>query len=170
MNNILNNKVTTLVFLRRDQEVLLAMKKRGLGVNLWNGAGGKLNDGETVEQAMIRETQEEIGVTPTKYHKVAEQDFRLDAETDAPWHMYTHVYIADEWTGEPIESEEMAPQWFKITEIPYEQMWPSDTLWLPQALSGQKITGAYQYASDNTIITHDIKIVEDLPGEIPSQN
>ncbi|MEJ0073651.1 MAG: NUDIX domain-containing protein [Candidatus Saccharibacteria bacterium] len=68
------NKETTLLLLRRNDEVLLAMKKRGFGAGRWNGVGGKLDPGETVEQALVRECQEEIGVTPTEYHRVAEHD------------------------------------------------------------------------------------------------
>ncbi len=55
-------KQGTWTALMRDGEILLAMKKRGFGVGKWNGAGGKVTDGETVEAAAIREFQEEIGV------------------------------------------------------------------------------------------------------------
>jgi hypothetical protein len=42
---------TTLVLLFNDQgQILLAMKKRGFGVGKWNGAGGKIHEGETVIQ------------------------------------------------------------------------------------------------------------------------
>ena len=50
----------TVVFLIRENQVLLAMKKRGFGEGKWNGVGGKLDPGETVEQALVRECQEEI--------------------------------------------------------------------------------------------------------------
>jgi 8-oxo-dGTP pyrophosphatase MutT (NUDIX family) len=48
-------KQMTLGYLVRGDEVLMAMKKRGFGVGKWNGTGGKLQPGETVEEAMIRE-------------------------------------------------------------------------------------------------------------------
>ena len=51
---------TTLLLLRKDNEILLAKKKRGFGEGKYNGVGGKLEDGETPEEAMIRETEEEI--------------------------------------------------------------------------------------------------------------
>ncbi|HET6924778.1 MAG TPA: NUDIX domain-containing protein, partial [Candidatus Saccharimonadales bacterium] len=68
-------KVCTLALLVRNDSILLAMKKRGFGQGLWNGAGGKVEAGETIEQAMIRECQEEISVTPTTFEKVAVHDF-----------------------------------------------------------------------------------------------
>jgi NADH pyrophosphatase NudC (nudix superfamily) len=65
----------TLLFLQKDDQILLAMKKRGFGSDRYNGVGGKLEPGETIEQALIRECQEEIEVTPLSYRKVAEHDF-----------------------------------------------------------------------------------------------
>src|SRR5688572_20732131 len=99
------DKTCTLLFLRRDGEILLALKKRGFGPGMWNGVGGKVDPGETVEQAMIRECQEEIEVTPTNYDKVAEFTFRMDVDTSEPWNLYIHTYIATEWEGEPVETE-----------------------------------------------------------------
>jgi 8-oxo-dGTP pyrophosphatase MutT (NUDIX family) len=64
-------KHVTIMFLRREGELLLAMKKRGFGQGKWNGAGGKAEPGETPLQAAIRETEEEIGVTPIEPRKVA---------------------------------------------------------------------------------------------------
>lgn len=160
------NKVCTLLFLRRNDEILLAMKKRGFGAGHWNGVGGKIDAGETIEQALVRESQEEISVTPIKWEKIAEHDFYMDTDT-SPWHMYVHAYTASEWQGEPVESEEMAPKWFKVKDIPFDSMWQDDPYWLPQALSGKKVYGEYTYASDNTMLTHDVKEVETLPNKIP---
>ncbi len=163
----MSNKVTTLVFLRRNDEILLAMKKRGFGAGHWNGVGGKIDPGETIEQALVRECIEEINVTPTTWEKVAEHDFHMDVDTKHPWHMYVHTYIADKWEGQPVESEEMAPKWYKISDIPYDSMWQDDPFWLPKVLEGNKVVGAYTFDKNNDLVTHDVKLVDDLPGEIP---
>lgn len=58
-------KRLTLLFVRRTnpdtgaKEVLLGMKKRGFGQGKWNGFGGKVEPGETVAAAALRELQEE---------------------------------------------------------------------------------------------------------------
>jgi mutator protein MutT len=161
------NKVTTLVFLRRGDEILLAMKKRGFGTGHWNGIGGKIDPGETVEEALVRESQEEISITPTAWEKVAEHDFHMDTDSDQPWHMFVHTYIADQWDGEPTESEEMAPKWYKISDIPYDSMWQDDPFWLPKVLDGNKVVGEYTFDKNNDMLTHDVVVVEELPGEIP---
>jgi len=48
------NKVLTLAFVRRHGEILLGYKKRGFGVGKWNGFGGKVETGETIEDAAKR--------------------------------------------------------------------------------------------------------------------
>lgn len=153
----------TLLLLRRDNEVLLAMKKRGFGQGKWNGVGGKIEPNETLEDALVRECQEEINVTPTSWRAVAELDFVQDAETDEPWHMFVYAYIADAWEGEPSESEEMQPAWYDIEAIPYDSMWDDDQYWLPLVLRGDKVIGNFTFDIHDHLMTHDIQTVESLP-------
>lgn len=157
-------KTCTLLFLKKDDSILLAMKKRGFGSDRYNGIGGKIDPGETIEQALVRECQEEIEVTPGHYWKVAEHDF-VQKDGEKPWRMYVHVYLSDEWEGEPTETEEMAPEWFKIANIPYHNMWQDDEYWLPQVLAGQKVYGEFTFDENDNMLTHDVKVVEVLPGE-----
>lgn len=155
----MTEKNCTLLFLRKDDQILLAMKKRGFGSGRYNGVGGKIEPGETIEQALIRECQEEIKVTPLKYHKIAEHDF-TQLESEKPWRMYVHAYFCDEWEGEPVETEEMAPEWFKVDAIPYDAMWQDDIFWLPLVLKGKKLFGNFTFDEQENMLTHDIKEVE----------
>ena len=151
----------TLLLLRKNDQVLLALKKRGFGVGKWNGVGGKLEADETIEQAMIRECQEEILVTPTSYQAVAELDFVQDSDSK-PWHMHVYVYLCDQWDGTPTETEEMAPRWFALSDIPYDQMWDDDRYWLEAVLSGDKVIGRFSFDSADRLIEHNVKIVDKL--------
>ena len=126
---------TTLLYLLRGDEVLLAMKKRGFGDGMWNAPGGKADPGETPEQTAIRETQEEIGVIPTDIQFLGDIKFSMPSLPGFPGH-HIYVYTATAWEGEPIESDEMRPQWFKRHALPYDHMWPADRRWLPEALNG----------------------------------
>jgi mutator protein MutT len=152
----------TLLFLRRNDEILLAMKKRGLGQGRFNGVGGKIEPGETVEQAMVRECQEEVEVTPTQFTQVARLDFLMDSNSAEPWRLDGHVFVATHWQGEPTETEEMAPQWFKLSDIPYDQMWEDDSLWLPQVLEGKLIQASFAFDSSETMVNSLVEVVEKL--------
>jgi mutator protein MutT len=158
MNNS-PKKVTTLCFLLRDGQVLLAMKKVRFGKGKWNGVGGKADPGETPEQATIREAQEEIGVTPLALEKVATLDFSFPDTPEDGFDQIRHVYLVRKWEGEPVETEEMAPGWFGLQDIPYAQMWPDDPYWLPQALSGKQLEGRFSFDADQNILTHEVKLI-----------
>lgn len=142
-------KTCTLLFLRRDEKLLLAMKKRGFGANRWNGIGGKVEAQETIEEALVRECQEEIGVTPKNFWLVAVHDFVF---TDGSSDMQVHTFLCDSWQGEPVETEEMAPQWFTTTAIPYDEMWQDDRYWLPEVLAGQHLHTRFTFDQNEQLI------------------
>lgn len=52
-------KLLTLVLVVEPRRVLLGMKKRGFGAGKWNGFGGKVQTGETIEQGARRYTYKE---------------------------------------------------------------------------------------------------------------
>ena len=154
-------KQSTLLFLIRKNEngleqICLAMKKRGFGAGRYNGAGGKIEAGESIEDATKRETKEEIGVEVTSMKKCAELTFEFAFKPD--WNQVVHAYIATEWEGEPTESEEMKPEWFYTVDIPYASMWPDDILWLPHALAGKYVTGRFVFGENDTIIEKEVNI------------
>jgi 8-oxo-dGTP pyrophosphatase MutT (NUDIX family) len=142
-------KERTLLFLYRPEEklILLAFKKRGFGAGKWNGVGGKLEDEETIEQSVVRETSEEITVIvkPEELVKVAVIDFFFDGQPD--WDQRVHVFFAEQWKGEPKESEEMRPHWYPIDALPFNQMWVDDAYWLPRVLQGQNLKAVFHFDS-----------------------
>jgi 8-oxo-dGTP pyrophosphatase MutT (NUDIX family) len=151
----------TLLFLIKDDQILLAMKKRGFGAGRFNGVGGKPEPGESIEQTLVRETEEEISVTPTEFDKIAELTFDEFFKGE-PSIMHVYVFTASSWTGTPTESEEMAPKWFAKSEIPYDIMWPDDPFWLPRVLEGKKITANFKLDENDMIISHDVNVVQKL--------
>ena len=143
-------QLTTLCFLIREGEILLAMKKRGFGVGKWNGVGGKLKDGESIEAAAVREMEEEIGVSAdlNQLENIGSLKFFFQGKPD--WDQHMHIYFVRNWQGEPRESEEMKPQWYRYGELPFDSMWCDDKHWLPTVLRGNKIEGEFHFNPDGT--------------------
>ena len=148
----------TVLFLRQSDKLLIAMKKRGFGKGKWNGVGGKVEPGETIEDAVVRETQEEIGVTPLKYEKVAVLNFKFDNHKQAgDLQMRAHVYICTKWSGKPVETDEMRPKWVNLAGIPFNEMWSDDIYWLPVVLHGDKINADIFFDGNDQVTTFSAK-------------
>lgn len=140
-------KLLTLCIAHKDSRVLLGMKKRGFGAGRWNGFGGKVEDGETVEEAAIRELSEEVGILAgtMTFRGILEFEFENDPKT-----LEVHVFHVADFTGEPTETEEMRPQWFAIDGIPFDSMWPDDIHWMPYFLAGKKFKGKFLFDRPST--------------------
>lgn len=148
----------TLVFLVKDGSILLAMKKRGFAAGKWNGSGGKPKEGDkNIEGTAKREMLEETTVTPKKLKKVAVLNFYFEEKAD--WNQQVVVFITKEWNGTPTETEEMAPKWFNLNEIPYESMWEDDRLWLPKVLDGKIVEGDFLFDENQKMLEHEVKEV-----------
>ena len=145
-------KITTLCFLLKGDQILLAMKKRGFGEGKYNGVGGKVQSGEMIEEATVREAEEEIGVKilPEHLDKVAEIVFKFNDKPD--WDLVCHVYFTHQWQGEPTESDEMAPAWYQQNQLPFDQMWVDDPHWLPLCLAGKKLNCEFCFGQDGAVL------------------
>ena len=155
----------TLVFLVKTKkekvtDICLAMKKRGFGVGKWNGVGGKVKPKEKIRKAAKRETIEEIGINPKNLKKVAKLSFYFS--NNPKWDQVVYVYFCQNWQGEPIETEEMKPAWYKTNELPFEIMWPDDKFWLPKAIKGNYLKGKFEFGENDSILEKKIKLVNKI--------
>jgi len=155
----------TLLFLVKKvdgeiSEVCLAMKKRGFGIGRWNGVGGKVGEGESIEEATKREAKEEIGIDVVSMEKTGEIAFSFTHQPD--WSQMVHVYVSEEWQGEPVESEEMNPKWYSVTQIPYDSMWPDDIFWLSDMMAGKKIKASFTFGPEDIILNKEVHLLETL--------
>ena len=133
------------------------MKKRGFGAGRYNGVGGKVEAGETIEEAVAREAKEEIGVGVDIIKKCAELQFYFPH--NPAFDQLVHVYLAETWDSEPVESEEMNPKWFSASDIPYQEMWPDDIFWIPKVLEGHFVQGRFVFGEGDVVKEQEVIVV-----------
>jgi 8-oxo-dGTP diphosphatase len=144
--------VATLLFIQDAERVLLIRKKRGLGAGKINGPGGRLEPGETPEQAAIREVEEEVCVTPLGVSARGTLSFEF---TDG-YTLHAHVFVATGFRGTPLETDEAIPLWFDVGRLPFHEMWADDALWLPHVLAGRSVFGRFVFEGD-AMLDHELR-------------
>lgn len=147
-------------FMVRDNQVLLGLRKKvslGLGENLISGIGGKVGDHpefakENPDQALVREFQEEVGVTPTVFEKCGRVRFIFP---DKPkWSQEVDIYRITKWQGVPRETESISPVWFEQNNLPKMRMWEDNVYWVPLVLRGESVEMVFLYGENNQIVEY----------------
>ena len=150
-------KILTLCVIHKNDQVLLGFKKKGFGAGRWNGFGGKVEDGETIEEAARREVFEEAGVVVKDIGKVGTMEFSFK---DKPEVLEVHLFRASDFDGEPVEGEEMRPKWFHVDELPFDKMWPDDKYWYPLFLENKKFDGKFFFKDLDSLIEYKLVPLE----------
>jgi 8-oxo-dGTP diphosphatase len=145
--------VAVLLFVIREGEVLLIRKKRGLGAGKINAPGGRIEPGETPEEASIRETQEEVCVTPSTPERRGHLRFHF---TDG-YKLECHVLSSEACTGEARETDEAVPRWTPLDRIPFDEMWADDRLWIPLMLAKQPFRGTFIFDGER-MLDHELLV------------
>jgi 8-oxo-dGTP diphosphatase len=140
----------TLCFLIQDGQILLIRKKRGLGAGKINGPGGRIEPGEEPHECAVRETSEEVGLTPQNVQNRGELHFQF---ADG-YSLHCAVFVAHEFTGELIETDEALPIWTPLDSIPYDQMWADDIHWLPGVIAGGTFRGYFHFDGEKMLSKH----------------
>ncbi|XP_028395490.1 7,8-dihydro-8-oxoguanine triphosphatase-like [Dendronephthya gigantea] len=147
------NKLYTLAFVLDAGRILLGMKKRGFGAGRWNGFGGKVDPGESIEDAAKRELSEECNLKTNKLDQVGILKFEFVGQ---PQILEVHVFKTSKYEGTIQESEEMRPQWFEIDQVPFKEMWPDDDLWFPMMLNDEKFEGYFKFEGHDKILDYTL--------------
>ena len=144
----------TLLFIMKDEQVLLIHKKTGFGKGKINAPGGRIEPGESARAAAIREVQEEVCVTPVHVENCGTLYFQfLDG-----FSIYGEVFRATGFEGEPSETEEAKPFWNSVHSMPYERMWADDRHWVPRVFAGHAFIGRFLFDGE-VMIDQDVQAV-----------
>ena len=144
-------EVATLMFIQVGAQVLLIDKKRGLGAGKINGPGGRVEAGESPMQCAIRETEEELCISPMGIKPAGELFFHAE---DMP-RIHCLVFTARGYSGAPTETDEAIPRWTPVDEIPFDEMWQDDQFWLPQVLDGSYVEGRFSFEAE-TLLDYEV--------------
>lgn len=146
--------------------LLLGEKRRGFGAGKFNGFGGKVDPGETLLAAALREMEEESGVLvpPTSARYVGHLLFTFAGRGGEELHV--HVFSAARpFGGAPSETDEMSPRWWPCTALPLSRMWPDDAHWMPLLLRGARFRGAFHFVGHDRIESFSL---EEVGADEPS--
>ena len=107
-----------------DRRVLIAQRPAGKTFpGLWEFPGGKVEDGETPEVALIRELEEELGVS-TKSACLAPLSFVSHGYES--FHLLMPLYVCRKWQGFPTAREHIALKWVRPQQLRDYPMPPAD--------------------------------------------
>ena len=137
----------TLLYVICDGQILLIRKKRGLGAGKINGPGGRIEAGESAVECAVRETEEEVGIRARGVRVRGQMRFQfIDG-----FSMQVDILTANAYEGTPCETDEAAPLWFSIDDIPYGEMWATDRHWLPEIVAGKSLVGRALFDGDQPL-------------------
>ena len=92
----------------------------------WEFPGGKLEDGETPEEALRREAQEELGI-----HLQELEPFTFISETRETYHVIVYLFICRNWTGTLIAKEGQEIVWENPEKLDQWKLLPANIPLLP---------------------------------------
>jgi 8-oxo-dGTP diphosphatase len=107
-----------------DGRVLIAQRPEGKQLaGLWEFPGGKVEPGETPETALIRELEEELGIT---VKQACLAPFVFATHTYETFHLLMPLYLIRRWDGEPEAKEHAALKWVRPNDMGQYPMPPAD--------------------------------------------
>ncbi len=123
-------KLGTLCYINNGQQTLMLhriKKENDMHKGKWNGLGGKLKNGESPEECVIREVKEESGLTIIKPSIKGIITFPAFDEID-DWMVF--VFTSNQYTGSLIECDEGVLDWISNENIYNLNLWEGDKIFM----------------------------------------
>jgi 8-oxo-dGTP diphosphatase len=147
--------LATLCYIKKNNRTLMLhriKKENDVHEGKWNGLGGKLHSGETPEACVIREVEEESGLTIEKPHLRGIITFP-EFTPNEDW--YVFLFTADRFSGKIIDSPEGHLEWIddhRLFDLP---MWEGDTIFL-KWLEQERFFSAKFVYRDKQLVDHSV--------------
>lgn len=121
--------VSAVALIDRDSRLLLAQRPEGKSMaGLWEFPGGKVEQGETPEAALVRELHEELGIE-TWTSCLAPLTFASHSYDD--FHLLMPLFACRKWEGTPQSREGQTLKWVRANDLRQFPMPPADIPLIP---------------------------------------
>ncbi len=152
-------KLATLCYLRKNDRTLMihrVKKPNDMHRGKWNGLGGKLEPGESPEDCVRREVEEESGLLVKKMWLKGFLSFPGFANEE-DW--YAFVFVVPEFEGQIIESVEGDLEWIDNSDLFQLNLWEGDRIFLPWLDRPGIFSGKFVY-KDGSLVEHAVCFYE----------
>jgi 8-oxo-dGTP diphosphatase len=158
-------KLATLCYVKTGGKTLMIhriKKENDMHQGKWNGLGGKLDPGETPEECVIREVYEESGLAIVDPLLKGVLTFPKFAKNE-DW--YAFIFVAREFHGQLIDSDEGVLQWIEDEELLDLELWAGDRIFIPWLEQPGFFSGKFVY-QDGKLMEHEAVFYDTSPEKI----
>jgi 8-oxo-dGTP pyrophosphatase MutT (NUDIX family) len=149
-------RIDTLCHVIDGDRILLKRAVRGVSKGKWNAAGGKVEEEETPAEGAARETFEETGLRVKNLFHHGVLNFFDNGKNEVV--ITCHLFSTREFTGKLQDSDEGEVRWFRVDELPWEDMWPDDKYWIKPMLEGKQFDADfYLDFSNSNLVKHEMR-------------
>lgn len=144
-------KQTTLCYIQRGDEYLMlhrVRKQNDGNHDKWIGVGGKLENGESPEECVLREAREETGLTLTNYRYRGVITF-----LSGDWGETMHLFTATGFTGELTDCDEGVLEWISRDRLMALPMWQGDRIFLNRIANDNSPFFSLKLEYDDEVLT-----------------
>lgn len=143
--------LSTLCYIEKDEKYLMlhrTKKKNDINQGKWLGVGGKLEEGESPEECLLREVKEETGLVLKSY-----QLRGIVTYVSTTWETeYMYVFTANQFEGNLIECNEGDLQWIDKKEVIKLPTWEGDKIFIEKIQNSDNFfTVKFEYDGEKLI-------------------
>lgn len=150
MGIIIPKKDVVVCYLLAENHFWLGERRTDPYLGKWIGVGGKIETGETPEEAQKRETLEEFRVDVQVSDLLKLGEFNLIRSDKPGLDRLLHVFVSYKWTGEPCATDAMIPHKVLFSELSScsKKMLPGDDKLMSCIFAGQRVVGSIVRKND----------------------